>query len=171
MKDVIAILTDKFLEVIDSDITHLEMTKSALDSLKASVIKRDEEQLKKILAIVENALSAYSNVENQREVIRRELAKCIKCELDDMTMTKLKDYVSPEQAQRVTQKQNVLRSLVEDIKKEHMVTVMFLQECTRLNNKMLAGILGDKKEFTYNSNGHGHWRNVTTSSSLVNLRF
>ncbi len=171
MRDIIAMLTDKFLEVIDSDITHLEMAKSAMDHLKASVIKRDEEQLKKILAIVENALAAYSNVENQREVIRRELAKCMKCKLDEMTMTKLKDYVSLEQAKEVARKQNILKSLVQDIKENHMVTVMFLQECTRLNDKMLAGILGDRKELTYNSNGHGRWKNVTASSSLVNLRF
>ena len=171
MKEIIIILTEKFLEVVDSDITHLEMVKSALDHLKASVIKRDEEQLKKIFAIVQNALTAYSNVEKQREVIRVELAKCMKCKLSDMTMTKLKDYVSDEQAQRITEKQAVLRGLIEEIKKEHTLTVMFLQECTRLNNKMLAGILGDRKELTYNSNGHGRWKNVTASSSLVNLKY
>jgi len=171
MKKIIAVLTEKFLEVIDSDITHLEMAKSAMDHLKASVIKRNEEQLKKILAIVQTALDAYANVEKQREVIRIELAKCMNCDLDQMTMDKLKEYISLDQAQEVTKKQEILRTLVQDIKKDHMLTVMLLQECTRLNNKMLAGILGDRKELTYNSNGHGRWKNVTASSSLVNLKY
>lgn len=170
MKEIIEILTEKFIEVIDSDITHLEMVANGLDQLRAAVIKREEEQLKQILTIVQSAISAYANVEMQSEVIRFELSKCLRCDLSEMNISKLREFVSLEQSEKLLEKQGILRGLIEKIKREHISTVMFLQECTRLNDKMLLEILGNNKQLTYNSNGKSRWNATAASTSMVNLK-
>lgn len=171
MKPEVAILSDKMLEVLDSDITHLEMVLTALDELRGCVIKRDDEKMRQLLSIAQSELEAYHNIENQRAMLRDKIAFYLGIVPQELNLSRLKEYVDLEREEKITQKQNCLRELVARMKKEHGSTVLFMRECARFNNQLLHSLLGNRKQLTYNMRGNSRWHTTPGSVNMVNMKF
>ena len=161
---------DELLVVLDKDIRHIQNSLLRLDELRSLVVRRDDAGLGKLLESIRTELDSYKGHEFKRQSIRKELAAAFGCNLEQMTLSRLEATLSGKKKTRVTRKKTKLRLLTEELKKEHLSTIMLLSDCARFNSVLLRNVfeLGGTGTITYDSNGATKRQNNTT---LVNLRF
>jgi hypothetical protein len=161
-------LIDPLLAVLQKDMDHITSTLGILDQLRGMVIKRDDESLNLLLEKVRLKTEKYTLVENQRQQIRRELARLWGCEPLEMTLTKLTQILAPEKSNKVKEMRNNLENLMARFKAEHLSTFMLLSECSRFNGVMLSALLnGRREETTYNRQGS---MNSQSKRNIMNLQ-
>ena len=160
---------DQLLVCLDRDAQHMQESLQHLNEMRILVIKRDEAALGKLLENIQGVSDRYRNHELDRKSIRKELAKCLGCDIEQMTLSALESSLSEAKKDRVTQMKEKLRSLNAELKKEYMSTALLLSECARFNNLLLRDILnlGKTESIHYKSNGETR-RNIDTA--FVNLK-
>lgn len=142
------------IDVLESDIEHIEFTLEMFDQLRGMVIKRDDKSLNLLLEKARLRTKKYACIENRREMIRKELARIWGCETKDMTLTRLIQILPPRRSEQVRVTKENLERLLARFKAEHLSTYMLLSECSRFNEIMLSALLnGRRDESTYNRQG------------------
>jgi len=161
---------DELLVVLDEDIRHIKRTLSQLNELRASVVKRDDVALGRLLESVQVESDSYRNSELRRESIRKELALALDCDLEQFTLSRLEAALEQEKRADVMRVKTALRTLVEELKKEHFSTILLLSECARFNSQLLQSVFGFGKTeiLTYDSSGSTRRR---PDMGFVNLHF
>ena len=161
---------DKLLTCLDKDSQHIQESLSQLNKLRSYVIKRDDSGLSKLLKVIQAEMDSYRNHESKRQTIRKELANTLGCDLEQVTLSAIEATLPKSKKDRVIQMKAKLKSLIGELKKEHLSTALLLSECARFNNLLLKSIfeLGSTGAVYYNSNGATR-RQVDTA--FVNLQF
>ncbi len=161
---------DELLACLDKDIRHIQESLLHLNELRRLVIKRDDAALGRLLENIQAESDRYRAHELSRQSIREELANTLGCPLGQMTLSALEASLPEAKKNQVTQMKAELRSLIEELKKEHLGTALLLSECARFNNLLLKGIfdLGRTGTVCYNSNGASK-RHIDTA--FVNFEF
>ena len=146
---------DKLLTYLDKDSQHIQESLSQLNKLRSYVIKRDDSGLGKLLKIIQAETSSYRNHESKRQTIRKELANALGCNIEQITLSTLEARLPKGKKDQITKKKAKLMSLIKELKKEHLSTILLLSECARFNNLLLKSIfdLGRRGSVYYNSNG------------------
>lgn len=161
---------DELLAVLDKDIEHVQGSLSELNELRSLVIKRDDTTLGKLLGSIRAEADSYAANESKRQSIRRELAGAFGCNVEEMTLSRLETILPEGKKVQVADRKAKLRTLIQQLKKEHSSTAMLLSECARFNHLLLRTIfdLGKTGAATYSSNGAAKQQMAT---NLVNLQF
>jgi len=159
---------DKLLTCLDKDSQHIQESLSQLNKLRSYVIKRDDSGLSKLLKVIQAEMDSYRNHESKRQTIRKELAHALGCNTEQVTLSALERRLSKEKKDQVIKKKAKLISLIKELKKEHLSTILLLSECARFNNLLLKSIfdLGKTGAVYYNSNGATKQQ---TDMAFVNL--
>jgi hypothetical protein len=160
----------ELLVILDRDIQHIEGCLLLLNELRSLVIKRDDASLGKLLEGIQAESNSYKSHELKRQSIRKELAIAFGCEVEQMTLSRLEAVLPVGEKAEVTERKVKLKSLTEQLKKEHLSTVMLLSDCARFNSLLLRGIfdLGKTGMVYYNSNGAAKRQ---TDRAFVNMEF
>jgi hypothetical protein len=160
---------DKLLTCLDKDSQHIQESLSQLNKLRSYVIKRDDSGLSQLLKIIQAETSSYRNHESQRQIIRKELANALGCKTEQVTLSALEARLPKGEKDQVIKKKAKLMSLIKELKKEHLSTILLLSECARFNNLLLKSIfdLGKTGAVYYNSNGATKQQ---TDMAFVNLQ-
>ena len=160
---------DDLLACLDKDVRRMEESLSQLNELRTLVIKRDDAALGKLLESIQAESDRHRSNELNRQSIREELAGDLGCDLKQMTLSALEASLPGAKKDRVTRMKAKLRSLVEELRKEHLSTALLLSECTRFNNLLLKSIFEFARTGAvyYNSNGATR-RQIDTA--FVNLQ-
>ena len=161
---------DELLVALDKDIQHIQDSLSRLNEVRSLVIRRDDVGLGKLLESIQSESDDYETHELKRQSIRKELAIALGCNPEQMTLSRLEAILSEEKKVQVTERKKKLRPLTEELRKEHLSTVLLLSECARFNRLLLKGIFGLGKAGTiiYSSDGSTKRQ---TDTAFVNLRF
>jgi len=159
---------DELLACLETDVRHMQESLSYLNELRGLVIKRDDVALGRLLESIRTRSGSFAGHERKRQSKRKELANMVGCKLEQITLSELATRVPQGARERVSAMQAKLRSLAEELKKEHMSTSMLLSECARFNGLLLRSVfdLGRTGAVYYNSNGATK-RHVDTA--LMNL--
>ena len=159
---------DELLVVLDKDIQHIQESSSRLNELRSLVIKRDDATLGELLESIQAESDRYAANELKRQSIRKELAIALGCNVGQMTLSRLEATLPKERKAQVTKRKAKLRSLTNELKKEHLGTVLLLSECARLNSLFLNSIFNAGKTgmVYYDSNGNTRRQ---TGTAFVNL--
>jgi len=159
---------DELLACLETDVRHMQESLSYLNELRGLVIKRDDVALGRLLESIRTRSDSFAGHERKRQSKRKELANMLGCKLEQITLSELATRVPQGARERVSAMQAKLRSLAEELKKEHMSTSMLLSECARFNGLLLRSVfdLGRTGAVYYNSNGATK-RHVDTA--LMNL--
>ncbi len=159
----------ELLVCLDKDVRHIEESLSHLNELRSLVIKRDEAALGKLLESIRARSDQYAGHEADRLSIRKDLANMLDCKTEQVTLTALVAWLPEDRREPVMEIQARLRSLTEELKKEHTSTALLLSECARFNNLLLRTVfgLGQTEEVYYNSSGAAKRQR---DSALVNLQ-
>jgi translation elongation factor EF-G len=146
---------DKLLTYLDKDSQHIQESLSQLNKLRSYVIKRDDSGLGNLLKIIQAETSSYRNHESKRQTIRKELANALGCNTEQITLSTLEARLPKGKKDQITKTKAKLMSLIKELKKEHLSTILLLSECARFNNLLLKSIfdLGRTGAIYYNSNG------------------
>ncbi|MHC4072820.1 MAG: hypothetical protein ACYSWW_01340 [Planctomycetota bacterium] len=146
---------DELLACLDTDVRHIQEKLSQLNELRSLVIKRDDAALGKLLESIQVKSGSYRSNESSRQAIRKELANILGHGLEQMTMSALEASLPDAKREQVNRMKTKLRSLTEELKKEHFSTTLLLSECTRFNSLLLRSVfdLGQTGAVYYNSNG------------------
>jgi uncharacterized coiled-coil protein SlyX len=161
---------DELLVVLDKDIQHIQDSLSRLNELRSLVIRRDDAGLGKLLESIQSESDDYKIHELKRQSIRKELAIAFGCNLEQMTLSRLEAILAEEKKVQVAKRKKKLRSLTEELKKEHLSTALLLSECARFNSLLLKSIFGFGKAgmIIYSSDGSTKRQ---ADTAFVNLRF
>jgi translation elongation factor EF-G len=159
---------DKLLTCLDKDSQHIQESLSQLNKLRSYVIKRDDSGLNKLLKLIQVEMSSYRNHESKRQTIRKELANALGCNTEQITLSALEARLPKGKKDQIVKKKAKLISLIKELKKEHLSTILLLSECARFNNLLLKSIfdLGKTGTVYYNSNGATKQQ---TDMAFVNL--
>jgi hypothetical protein len=143
------------LEVLDTDIRHVETVLSRLDALRALLIRRDDEGLKCLLEDLQWQSEARLANERKRQALRGELAAQLGCRAEELTLSALKGKLPGPSRSAVAERQMRLKMLVEQLKREHTLTTLLLADCARFNRSLLRALFGlaGRGNVTYSSSG------------------
>ncbi len=161
---------EKLLACLDEDARRIEESLSQLNQLRTLVIKRDDEALGRLLESIQAQSDQHSRQQQDRQSVRMDLAKALGCNLEQMTLSALREKLPEAEKERVSQMKAKLKGLVAELRKEYAGTVLLLSECSRLNSLLLKSIfkLGGTGDVYYNANGVVRRQNKT---AFVNLQF
>jgi len=159
---------DELLAVLDKDIQHIQDSLSWLNELRGLVIKRDDVALSKLLQSIQAESDSYVRNVQQRQSLRKDLANALGCQVEQITLSRLAAIVPEEKKAQVTGIKTKLRTLVEQLKKEHLSTALLLSDCARFNNLLLKAIfdLGKTPTVYYSPNGAAKRQTDTAFVSL-----
>lgn len=161
---------DELLVVLDKDIEHIHQTLSRLSELRSLIVKHDDASLGGLLESIQAETDSYAANELKRRSIREELAIAFGCNLEQVTLSRLEAVLPEERKARVTRRKDKLRSLTEELKKEHLSIALLLAECARFNNLFLKSIFDvEKTGIVYYSSDGSTKRQ--TDTAFVNLQF
>jgi hypothetical protein len=160
---------DELLLVLDEDILHIKQSLSRLNELRSMVIKRDDVALGKLLELIRSDSEGYRKHELHRRSIRKELANALGFGLEQTTLSKLETCLPEEKKVQVIEKKMKLKSLIKELRKEHLSTALLLSDCARFNRMLLKGVFDPGKTRTvyYGSNGTTKQQN---DMAFVNLQ-
>ena len=146
---------DELLVVLDRDIQHIEDSLSRLDELRSLVIKRDEAGLGDLLRRIRCQIDSYAENECKRQSIRKDLARVLDGNIQEVTLSKLETILPAERGVQVADRKAKLTALIGKLKKEHLSTSMLLLECARINSALVRAIFdfGKTGRVVYGSNG------------------
>jgi hypothetical protein len=167
--DTVERRVDELLEVLDADIQHLERTLSQLDSLRSSLIKRDDTALNALLTDLQGQIDQHAANERRRQELRTDLARSLGCLADDLTLSVLKLRVPSSRRSLLAGRQKMLASLVRQLKREYTLTVALVSDCARFNRLLVRAIFGTGAE-TGTTYGAAGTATHQTNASMVSLR-
>jgi len=160
---------EALLACLDKDARQVQESLSQLNELRTLVIKRDDAALGKLLESIQAQLGHHRSQEQDRQSIRKGLADALGCDVEQMTLSALQENLPEAKKEQVNQMKAKLKSLVAELRKEYLGTVLLLSECSRLNNLLLRSIfnLGGTGDVYYNANGVTRRQ---TETAFVNLQ-
>lgn len=160
---------DALLAVLDEDIRHVEASLLQLDALRSSLVKRDDAALEQLLKDLQSQAKTRTANEQRRQFLREELAASLGYDVKDLTLSKLQAELGDFQAEAVSNRQERLKSLVMDLKREHRLTAMLISDCSRFNRSLMRILFGSKAagSTTYGASGKAKNQN---SVGLMNLQ-
>jgi hypothetical protein len=146
---------ERLLDCLDEDAQRMQESLQQLNEMRRLVIKRDEAALGKLLQSIQADAGRYRRNELSRKSIRKELADCLGCGIEQVTLSALRSSVPEAKKELLTQTKAKLRALCVELKREYLSTALLLAECARFNKLLLKGIfnLGQTESIHYNSNG------------------
>ena len=160
---------DELLAILDKDIQHIQQSLSWLNELRSLVIKRNDTALSQLMQTIKTEVDNYSATESKRQLIRKALADVFGCSVKKVTLSMLQNVLPEEQKTQVEDRKTKLRTLIKELRKEHLSTALLLSDCARFNNQLLKALfeLGNKGTIFYRPDGATKRRNDTT---FVNMR-
>ena len=161
---------DELLGVLDNDVRNMQQSLSRLNELRSLVIKRDDAALGKLLESIQPDLDNYKANELKRCLIRKDLADAFGCEIKQMTLSTLHGRLSDPRKTHVAAKRTRLQELAKELRKEHLGTMLLLNDCARLNSALLRSVfdIGRAASITYNAGGAPKRQ---TETAFVDLKF
>jgi len=161
---------DELLVVLDNDIQYISRSLSHLDQLRSLVIKRDHEELGRLLENIRKEADIGTVNELKRQSIRKQLAAALDCRADQLRLSMLKSLLPKEMAAQVSRRREQLLDLTEQLRRQYQSTAMLVSECARLNRMLLDSVfnLRTADAVTYDANGTPARQ---TDTAFVNLHF
>ena len=161
---------DRLLNILDREQERLQESLRHLDRLRECVIRRDDNGLAGLMEKLQNRSKDYALLESQRNELRKSLADDIGMSTEQTTLSRLAGLLPPELSEAVSEKRDRLRTLTEQLRAEHISTMMLLNDCAKMNSQLLRCIIkpDESKAISYDSRGKAR---RDSSSAFVNMKF
>jgi hypothetical protein len=161
---------EQLLAVLDQDIEDLQDHIARLNELRSLVIRQDADALNQLLLQIRSRSVDAGENERKRQALRSRLAGLCRCDLKDMTLTRIETLGAGDKRSAVAARKIRLRELTGLLKTEYTGTRMLLTDCVRFNRQLLKGIfaVGKTDSVTYKQTG-GTERQ--TDTVFMNVQF
>ncbi len=153
-------LIRELLDVLDQEIELLGLKRSAMASLSAAILDRDEGAIERLLADIERMDHAQQATDVKLSALRGSFAQALGKEAGELKLGALAGMLDGDAASAVDYRRRQILLLAQQLKAQHLQTSMLLHECARINRMLLETMLsgaGDNVE-TYSASGRDVWR-------------
>jgi len=159
---------EQLLGVLDEDIRHLETTLAQLDALRGLLIKRDDVALDQLLGEIRARTETYAANEQMRQVLRADLALALGCDASRLTLSKLQSMLPEQPRAAIVARQERLKGLVVELKREYALAAALVSDCSRFNRKLVRAFFGARHPagVTYSPSGATRQQTNATLMSL-----
>jgi hypothetical protein len=159
---------EQLLGVLDEDIRHLETTLTQLDALRGLLIKRDDVALDQLLGEIRARTETYAANERMRQVLRADLGLALGCDASRLTLSKLQSMLPEQPRAAIVARQERLKGLVVELKREYTRAAALVSDCSRFNQKLVRAFFGARHPagVTYSPNGATRQQTNVTLMSL-----
>jgi hypothetical protein len=157
------------LDALQRDIEHIERTISYLNEIRGLVIKRDEQGLGRLLDTIRTEAQEHSANEQNRRLIREDMAELLDCRPEKLTMSVLQRRADGLAKEAVAETQRKLKVMVARLQREYAATVSLICDCSRINSHLLKVIFerGSAGVACYDSSGQMKRR---PDAAFMNMR-
>lgn len=161
---------EALVALLDIDIDYLTANLERLDALRGMVVKRQDQELSRLLDTIRIESESYARHESQRQLLRQEIADLMACDVRELTLSSLARVLDPPLNQLLTQRKGTLRELTGRLRAEHLSTRWLLKDCARFNTVLFNTLFhpGQGNALTYTVNGTTQRHH---EQSLMNLQF
>ena len=161
---------EALIALLDRDVEYLTANMARLDTLRSMVVKRQDQELSRLLDTIRIESEGYARHESQRQVLRQEIADLMACDVRELTLSALAQVLGPPLNDALTQRKVTLRELTGRLRAEHLSTRWLLKDCARFNTVLFDTLFhpGQEHAVTYTVNGTTQRHR---EQSMMNLQF
>lgn len=160
-------LVEELKNVLDEEITLLNVRRSQLESLSGAIVDRDDNSLQRLLGDIEEAMSMQTATDMRLKAMRNTLAGSLGMDTRNITLSQIMDNLPAVDRAEIEYRRQQIALLADALRRQHMETAMLLRECSRINKMMLDMLLGRKESVTtYNPRGMNGW---SSQSGVVDM--
>lgn len=161
---------EDLIRLLDRDVEYLNTNLERLDLIRTLVVKRQDRELSRLLDTLRIESEGYGRHESRRHLLRQEIADLLDCNVHDLTLSGLGEWVDDALRQTLTQRKHTLRELTQRLRREHLSTSWLLRDCARFNTVLYNALFhpGQENALTYNIQGATERHRA---QSLMNLQF
>jgi len=159
---------NELIVVLDIDIAHLQESLLRLNDLRMLVIKRDSDNLVKLLLMIESSTNSHKENEQRRQQICQYLAEAVGIESKYVTLADIEQMIDVPMKMEVNRRRLKLNVLAAELKRDHLSVSMLMADCARINRMLLDTIFGGGKgrEISYSANGGARRENNINFMSM-----
>lgn len=159
---------NELIVVLDIDIAHLQESLLRLNDLRMLVIKRDSDNLGKLLLMIESSTNSHKENEQRRQQICQYLAEAVGIESKYVTLADIEQMIDVPMKMEVNRRRLKLNVLAAELKRDHLSVSMLMADCARINRMLLDTIFGGGKgrEISYSANGGARRENNINFMSM-----
>ena len=156
--------------LLDRDVDYLTANLARLDTLRGMVVKRQDQELSRLLDTLRIESESYALHESKRHLLRQEIADLMACDVRELTLSSLAQVLPTPLNHTLAQRKQQLRELTAQLHKEHLSTRWLLKDCARFNTVLFNTLFhpGQENALTYTVNGTAQ---QPREHSMMNLRF
>ncbi|MCH8192498.1 MAG: hypothetical protein IIA65_00600 [Planctomycetes bacterium] len=168
--DLLREKVEALVTLLDRDVDYLTANLACLDTLRGMVVKRQDQELSRLLDTIRIESERYALHESQRQVLRQEIADLMACDVRELTLSSLAQVLDPPLSHALAQRKGALRELTGRLRAEHLSTRWLLKDCARFNTVLFNTLFhpGQENALTYTVNGTTQRHR---EQSLMNLQF
>ncbi len=159
---------DEVNAYLDAQTDYVRQALERLDTLRAAVIRRDENALEELSGQVQHESVRKTQQEQSLQILRQKLAAVLHCKAEAVCLSRFSEYLPSEERQAMSSRQKALQELVRRLNNELCATDSLLRECARFNRLLLNSLFGNSEQSaTYDARGVNRW---SVQGSLMNMR-
>ncbi|MCK4277158.1 MAG: hypothetical protein KAX78_11620 [Phycisphaerae bacterium] len=153
------VLIGRLAAALDEEIALLELRGSQLVALSEAILQRDEAGLQGLFEEMEQTQQTQAETDNKLLGLRKALGDILVCPLERVTLTWVVGQLSGEGRSQIESRLAKIVGLIDEVRKQHLETVMLLSECARINRMLLTTLFpGSETIKTYGQGGQTTWR-------------
>ena len=161
---------EALVTLLDRDVDYLTANLARLDALRSMVVKRQDQELSRLLDTIRIESESYAQHESKRHLLRQEIADLLACDVQELTLSSLAQVLDPPLSHALAQRKGALRELTGRLRAEHLSTRWLLKDCARFNTVLFNTLFhpGQENALTYTVKGTTQQQR---GQSMISLQF
>jgi len=162
---------EALVALLDRDVDFLRANLARLDALRGMVVKRQDQELSRLLDTIRLESESYAQHESRRQLLRQEIADLMACDVRELTLSSLARVLDPPLNHIVTQRKGTLRELTGRLRAEHLSTRWLLKDCARFNTVLFNTLFHPGQENALTYTVKGTTQQQQRGQSMISLQF
>ncbi len=148
--------------LLDEEIRLLRLRGQQFRELYEVVLHLKDEQMEPLLEEMVKAQQSQAEMDSKLQALRAVIAKTLGLVPSEMKLEMLMDQLDKENSAELEYKRQQIILLAEQLKRRHLDAAVLLAENTRINRRLLEGLIPRSETITtYNTGGTTGWRDST----------
>jgi hypothetical protein len=158
-------LVGELLQVLDEEISLLDLRCEQLEKLTRTILDRDNAAMEQLLDAIERAQQAQASADARLSVVRGSLAAELDLPAKELRLSGLAQRLPDELALAVDSRRRRIIGLANAVRRKNLEAAIVLSECARINHLLMQSLFPRESSVTtYQQDGPRTWR---TGAALI----
>jgi len=157
----------ELLDVLDDEISLLNLRRSQLELLAGAMLDRDERAVGELLGDIEELAGRQTTADLKLQAVRTTLATAMGIPTEGLKLSDIVDSLPADLRAQIDYRRQQIILLIEALRTQHTETAVLVHECARINRILLEGLFRiDTTPVTYAAGGKRGW---TPEAGLIDM--